>query len=195
MILDDMEKRRDQWLLAGLFMLLMMATRYHHFGSMLHLPDASWAIFLAVGFYFRGSLWLVVFLALATAIDYFAITKGGGSGYCVSPAYPFLIPAYGALWFGGRWIARHRGGGMADIVRLLVVAVVATTVCFLISNGAFYWLSGRFEQTSMAEYLTRALRYYPMFLRTTMLYVVVFAALHAIVMLLRDIHGHSGESA
>ncbi len=195
MTLDDMEKRRDRWLLAGLLALLMVATRYHHFGSMLHLPDASWAIFFAVGFYFRGSLWLVGFLALAAAIDYFAITKGGGSGYCVSPAYPFLIPAYGALWLGGRWFAAHRGSGVAGIARLLATAVVATTVCFLVSNGAFYWLSGRFEQTSVADYLARVLRYYPMFLRTTMLYVVVFAALHAIVMVLRDIHGHSGESA
>ncbi len=195
MILDDMEKRRDRWLLAGLFMLLMVATRYHHFGSILHLPDASWAIFLAVGFYFRGSLWLVSFLALAAAIDYFAITKGGSSGYCISPAYPFLIPAYGALWLGGRWFAGHRGSGATDIARLLAVAVVATSVCFLISNGAFYWFSGRFEQTSVAEYLARLWRYYPMFLRTTMLYVVVFAALHAIAAVLRDIYGHSGESA
>ena len=195
MILDDMEKRWNRWLLAGLFMLLMVATRYHHFGSVLHLPDASWAIFIAVGFYFRSSLWLAFFLALAAAIDYFAITKGGSSGYCISPAYSFLIPAYGALWLGGRWYAGHRSGGAADLARLLAMAAVVTTVCFLISNGAFYWFSGRFEQTSVVDYLARVLRYYPMFLRTTMLYVVVIAALHAIVAVLRDIYGHSGESA
>ncbi len=175
--------------------LLMITTRYHHFGSVLHLPDASWAIFFAAGFYLRRFFWLAGFLALAGAIDYFAITQGGTSGYCVSPAYPFLIPAYGALWLGGVWLARHYRGMTVDVVRLAVAATLATTLCFFISNGAFYWFSGRFEAPSVAEYLDRFFRYYPMFLRGTLGYLAVFAAIHAIVVILRDIYGRSKSTA
>jgi len=147
---DSDSQARKKWVLAGCFMLLMVVTRYHHFGSIFQLPDASWAIFIAAGFYLRRASWFVLFLALAAVVDYFAITSDGTSGYCVTPAYPFLAAAYGALWLGGRWFARHRAEGLEQLVRLLLVVVIATAVCFLVSNGAMYWFSGRFGQMGMA---------------------------------------------
>src|SRR5690554_3136356 len=36
---------------------LMAATRSHHFASVTHLPDASWAVFFLAGFYLRP-LWV-----------------------------------------------------------------------------------------------------------------------------------------
>ncbi len=169
-----------------LLLVLLLATRYHHFGSMLHLPDASWAIFFAVGFYLRRSLWLGVFLGAAALIDYYSITQGGSSAYCISPAYGFLLPAYAALWWGGRIYSRYHSASLATLLPLAITAVVATTVCFLISNGAFYWLSGRFEETTIAEYASRVTRYYPMFLKTTLGYVAAFATAHTAVLWLKD---------
>ena len=41
----------------------MAATRFRHFGSAIHLPDASLAIFFLAGFYLRASVFFVVLLA------------------------------------------------------------------------------------------------------------------------------------
>ncbi len=192
-MVNGMDKRH-RWMLAAALGILMVVTRYHHFGSILHLPDASWAIFFAGGFYLRRPGWLAGFLLLAGGIDYFAITQGGSSGYCISPAYPFLLPAYGALWLGGRVFAHHYHGVARDLVRLLVTALVATTVCFFISNGAFYWLSGRVDAPNLSEYASRFLRYYPMFLRGTLGYLAVFAAIQSIFSILRDIYRAPGQA-
>ena len=49
-----------------------------------------------------------------------------------------------------------------------------------ISNGAFYWLGGRYDDPHFAEYVARAWQWGPLFVRTTMTYVVVALAVHAI---------------
>ncbi len=178
-----------RWAVALLLGMLMIITRYQHFGSALLLPDASWPIFIAAGFYLHQSRWLVLFLALAAAIDYFAITQGGVEAYCISPAYTFLVPAYASLWWGGRWFAAQYRGSVKDIFLLAWVIVVSTSVCFVISNGAYHWLSGQYDNTTIANYWRETLKYYPRFLRATALYTSVFAAAHAIIVILRDIYG------
>jgi hypothetical protein len=88
---------------------LMAATCSHHFATALHVPDASWAVFFVAGFYLRPLWTFPALLALAGVSDYVAITSFGVSDFCMSPAYGFLLPAYGSLWFAGRWYAaRHR---------------------------------------------------------------------------------------
>ncbi len=169
-----------EYFLPFVLLLFMAVTRYHHFGSALHLPDASWAIFFAAGFYLSRLRWLAVFLAGAGLIDYLAITQGGSNGYCISAAYPFLIPAYGSLWLGGRWLQRYQGFAPATLMYLAMSALVAVTLCFVISNGAFYLFSGRFGELSFAEYGVRFFKYYPMFLKTTLGYLAIFALLHVL---------------
>ena len=89
--------------------LLMAATRSHHFAATLHLPDASWAVFFLAGFYLRPLWMFPALIALAGVSDYVAIAGFGVNDFCASPAYGFLLPAYGALWLAGRWYAgRHR---------------------------------------------------------------------------------------
>src|SRR5215467_14945133 len=102
---------------AGIFVILalvMSATRVNHFAA---LPDASWAVFFAGGFYLSGdpaglralfggaTRWAFpLLIAVAVLIDFFVITSQGidfWSHYCVSAAYWFLLPAYFSLWLGG----------------------------------------------------------------------------------------------
>ena len=100
--------RRNTLVLALALSALMWATRGHHFMSVTHLPDASWAIFFLLGFYFRQKVMILpLFLAQAAVIDYVSITHFGVDDYCVTSAYPFLLPAYSALWLAGRWCAIH----------------------------------------------------------------------------------------
>ena len=91
--------------LFAAFATFMVATRFHHFGDVLHLPDASMALFFLGGLYLRKHWQFAAFIALAVVIDWIAIEHAGVSDFCVTPAYSFLLPAYAVLWYGGRLYA------------------------------------------------------------------------------------------
>ncbi len=156
---------------------LMVLTRFHHFGSVTHLPDASWAIFLAGGYLLQRLGWFALFSGLAVVIDYLAITRFGVSGFCVSAAYGFLLPAYGALWFGGRWLGGRKPAGWRGLPVVAAVVVASVGAAFLISSGSFYWLSGRIGETSVAGFLAQSARYFPSYLAVTAGYVAAFVAI------------------
>lgn len=166
--------------LFAAFAALMVATRFHHFGDVLHLPDASMALFFLGGLYLRRHWQFIAFLALAVVIDWVAIEHAGVSDFCVTPAYSFLLPAYGVLWYGGRLYADRLRTGWSSMLGAASVALSAATVSFAISNGAFYWLGGRYQNPHFAEYIARAWQWGPLFVRTTMAYIAVALAAHAI---------------
>lgn len=161
--------------------LVMAATRFHHFGSAISLPDASLAIFFLAGFYLRPSLFLAAFLAEAALIDYLAIAYGGVSDWCVSPAYFFLIPAYASVWFAGRWYVSHHQKTWRTLVPLLAALAMGTSMAFLISNASFYLFSGRFPDMSWVEYGARVAKYFPPYVTSIFLYVLFAAAMHVMV--------------
>ncbi len=168
--------------------LAMVATRFHHFAAA---PDASWAVFFIAGFYLRGSArWAFpLLMALAVVVDILVITGQGldfWSHYCVSPAYWMLLPAHAALWLGGSWLrSRHAGIGLASLGRLALALVVATTLCYLLSNGSFYWLSPMVGERSLAGWFKNLGDWYLAYLGTTAAYVGIGAAIHVVVALAR----------
>jgi len=141
--------------------LLMAATRSHHFATALHLPDASWAVFFLAGFYLRPLWMFPALLALAGVSDYVAIAGFGVSDFCASPAYGFLLPAYGALWLAGRWYADRYRFALSTLIPLAGSVVIGAAVCELISSGGFYFFSGRFAETSLVELGLRLGKYFP----------------------------------
>jgi hypothetical protein len=186
----------------GIFLILglvMLATRSHHFGA---LPDASWAVFFFAGFYlsarpsaegrtslstlfnFSGSArWAFpLLMVLAVAVDYTVISSQGidfWSHYCVSPAYWFLVPSYAALWFGGAWLRAHYNGLHARELGLLVAsAVVSASLCYLVSNGSFYWISASVPSRSFAGWVENLGDWYLPFMQTTLMYVGIGAVIH-----------------
>jgi len=174
---------------AGIFLILalvMTATRVNHFAA---LPDASWAVFFAAGFYLRGYMrWAFpLLMALAVLIDFFVITGQGidfWSHYCVSIAYWFLVPAYLALWLGGSVLRRmYRGLGVRELALLGASAIVAMTVSYAISNGSYYWLSDTWlaagQVRSFGGWIENLGDWYVPYLRTTLMYVGIGAVLHA----------------
>jgi len=166
--------------LFAAFAALMIATRFHHFGDVLHLPDASMALFFLGGLYLRKHWQFAVFIVLAVVIDWVAIEHAGVSDFCVTPAYSFLLPAYGVLWYAGRLYANRFDTTWRSLLGAAGVALVASSLSFAISNGAFYWLGGRYADPHFAEYVARAWQWGPLFVRTTMAYVVVALVVHAI---------------
>ncbi|MEX1993687.1 MAG: hypothetical protein WD929_03405 [Steroidobacteraceae bacterium] len=149
---------------------VLAVTRSGHFGSISMPPDATLAVFFLAGA-FIASAWLVPLLLFEAAlVDYLAITVGGVSSYCVTPAYLFLIPTYAALWWAGRWYGRRLKVNGYAIVVLAFAVVVGTTAAFLISNGSFYALSGYFTALSLTTYATRVAQYYPPYVGWTAFY-------------------------
>ena len=175
--------------------LVMAVTRVHH--SFLHhfdaLPDATWGIFFLAGFWLRGAgrwagfRWAFpLLMAEAVLIDYLVITSQGidfWSHYCVSAAYWFLIPSYFSLWLGGSWLARHQVGLRLQTLGMAAVALlVSWAMCYLLSNGSFYWLSNSVPlPRSFAAWFANLGDWYLPFLQTTALYVGVGAFVHVLV--------------
>jgi hypothetical protein len=168
----------------ALLVLVMAGTRINHFAP---LPDASWVVFFAGGFYLSRA-WRWVFPALvieAVLIDYLVIANQGISfwqHYCVSAAYWFLVPAYLAMWYGGRWLAQqYRGLGVRELALAVVAFFVALNLCYLISNGSFYWLSESVPQPRSFSAWTENLGdWYLTYLTSQSVYFGIAVALHAL---------------
>jgi hypothetical protein len=177
----------------GIFLVLalvMAATRIHH--SFLHhfdaLPDASWGVFFLAGFWLRGSLrWAFPLLMLeAVLVDYVVITNQGldfWSHYCVSVAYWFLIPSYFSLTLGGSLLAKYqRGLSLRTLVMAAVALLASVTVCYVISNGSFFWLSPSVPAAtrSIGGWFENLGDWYLPFLETTAVWVGLGALMHVL---------------
>jgi hypothetical protein len=157
-------------LLAG----AMLATRLHHFE---YLPDASWAIFFLSGLYQYRARAFALLMVEAVVIDYFATQHLGVSSYCLSIAYPFVLPAYAALWLGGRLAARHWYDELPHRIGWLAACLLmSVSACFLLTNGSFYWLSGRASSPNVAGWMAGFQRWYPYFLAVPCIYVTIVAS-------------------
>jgi hypothetical protein len=170
---------------------LMAATRMHHFGSSLHLPDASLAVFLLAGFFVVSPALFGALLIEAGVIDYLAITQFGVDDYCITAAYWFLIPTYAVLWLAGRFYARVHQHNLRSLGVFAGLSFAATSVAFVISNGAFYLFSGRFPDTSIAVYASRMTQYYVPYLTGAALYLIPAVLLYVLL----THRGHTQHSA
>jgi len=181
---------KHQALIGFILAVLMLATRFHHFGSALSLPDASLAIFFIAGVFLRPSLVFGLFVAEAGIIDYVA-TANGADGWCMSPAYVFLIPTYACLWLAGRWYARTHSNAWRTLAPLAAALLLSTGMAFLISNASFYLLSGRFPDMSWTEYASRVTQYFPPYLLSACIYATAAAAFHALAtaLIAKSVHG------
>ena len=169
---------RQQIAISLVLVLMMLLTRSHHWASIHSLPDASWAIFFLLGVYVRA-LWIVpALIAASVVIDYVAITWGGVSDFCVSPAYWLLIPAYAVLFAGGRFYARGHRLSVMGLLRLVGVALAVVLVAQLLTTGGFYFFSGRFAEPTLAGFIPRFEQYFPRMLGTFALYLGAAAAVH-----------------
>ena len=169
---------RQQIAISLVLVLMMLFTRSHHWASIHTLPDASWAIFFLLGVYVRA-LWVVpALIAASVAIDYVAITWGGVSDFCVSPAYWLLIPAYLALFAGGRFYARGHSLSLLGLFRLAGVALTVVVIAELFTSGGFYFFSGRFAEPTLAGFIPRFEKYFPHMLGTFALYLGLAATVH-----------------
>jgi hypothetical protein len=155
---------------------IMAATRFHQIGSVLHLVDASLAVFFLGGLYLRRSAFFGLFLAEAALIDYIAITVAGTSDYCVTAAYVFLLPTYATMWWSGDWFARRYALSWRTLAPLSLIVIASTLAAFMISSGSFYLFSDYFTEMSWQEYASRVAKYLPSYLASTFAYIAAAAS-------------------
>lgn len=172
---------RKQYGIAAVLALLIAATHGHHFGNLLHLPPATWAVFFAAGFYVRRAWVFAALLAEVVVLDYFAVTVGGISSYCVSPAYGFLLPAYGSLWMAGRWLAARYSFSTAILPALGASLLGSVTLAELFSSGGFYFFSGRQAETSLAGLGENLVKYFPQSLQSFAFWIGIALVMHVAI--------------
>jgi hypothetical protein len=169
---------RTQWFIGLILAGFVVLTRSHHFASLHHLPDASWAVFLLAGFYLPRWLSFASLFALCVLLDFIALTFGtGDNSACFTVAYGLLLPAYASLWWAGRWYGAHYQPNGSTLAALAMAMVAGTLACDVFSSGGYYLFSGEF-QPNWTEYGQRFRLYYPAYLISTLGYVVVAGVLH-----------------
>jgi hypothetical protein len=170
---------RAQLVLGLVLALLMAASRGHHFASLDNLPSASWALFFIAGFYLRSKWVFAGLMAEAVLLDMVAVGFQGAIDLCITVSYPMLLPAYGALWLGGQWLATGYRPHWSMLLPLILSVLVASTLCQLISSGSYYYFSGNFAEPTLAEFSQRMLRYTPLSLQSMAFYIAITTLLHA----------------
>ena len=176
--------QKTKIIIGGLLLLAMVLTR----GNITtHLQDASWAIFFMVGFYLNGKTLgryaFPLFFLVALVIDLVVIDViNGGTHYCFTPSYPFLIPSYLAMWSAGRWFANNYQESALGLFKFVAAAFIGTLTCFLISNLGFYFFAGKFEVMSLAEYSQAVAKYLPGYLKTTGIYLSFIGLVHLAIL-------------
>ncbi|HQR51140.1 MAG TPA: hypothetical protein PKW44_05840 [Methylophilaceae bacterium] len=174
---------RKQFGIAAILALLVATTHGHHFASTLHLPPATWAVFFMAGFYVRRARLFAALLAEVVLIDCVAVTAGGVSAFCLSPAYGFLLPAYGALWLAGRWYATRYRFVWNTLPALGASLLSGVVLAEIFSSGGFYFFSGRFADTNLAEFGNRLLMFFPYSLQSFAFWTGVAIVVHVVMAL------------
>jgi hypothetical protein len=172
---------RNELLVGCLLMLVLVITRSgitrSHFGTEFNLPDASWAVFWMMGIFTTHLAWPALLLAACVGVDYFVIA-GGVSAYCMTPAYPFLIPAYLSLWALGKWSRAQLPVRASSLPALALSLLLGITSCFLIANISFYFMSGYFAQMPLLLFAQGVARYWPYYLLHAAIYAGTGVLIH-----------------
>jgi len=79
--------------------------------------------------------------------------------------------------FRKRYAINLRAGGL-----LVASLFVVTSVCYLITNGSFYWLGSHVANPDFAGWMQNLTAWYPYFLQVTFAYVGIAAVLHLLVL-------------
>lgn len=176
---------RFELAIVALLAAVMLITRTHSLSNLVHLPDTSLASFFVLGYLVRQPLAFAGLFLLAFAIDVVVIYVMGGSGFCFTPAYWMLVPAYGVMWFAGRFAAERLGARLSALPATIALLAGAAFVSNLLSSGGFYFLGGRYDDPTIAGFLPRIQRYFPGTLLATLLWSGVAAAVYAALLAAR----------
>ncbi|WP_020166993.1 MULTISPECIES: hypothetical protein [Methylotenera] len=166
-----------QLIIAAVITFFMLLTRGSHVLTHVSLPDASLVLFLLGGLLLKRATWFIVFFVLATVIDFGAAAFDPAQGFCLTDGYWGLIPAYGAMWLGGLWLAKQKdtfAANVSAVLSYILVSVGTTFVAFVISTQTYYLFSGRFPAEGLVESMRHGWEYLPNWMGFSMMYFAFF---------------------
>ncbi|CAG0987054.1 hypothetical protein MTYP_02073 [Methylophilaceae bacterium] len=172
--------------IAAAIAFFMLLTRGSHVLTTVSLPDASLVLFLLGGLFLGRAAWFLVFFVLGSVIDFGVAALDPWQGFCLTDGYWGLIPAYGAMWLGGRWLA-----GRADAFAPLaygITALITTLTAFVISTQTYYLFSGRFPNNGVLETIQYGWDYFPGYVGFAALYFAIVWGVARIVRHFRIAH-------
>lgn len=177
--MTNLLSQRSQWLLLAMLLLMMAATRYNHFFNQTLLSDVTWAAFFVAGLVLVSRLAPVLLMLGVLVLDLgwrlFAEPSADSAG-CVSPAYPFLVAAYGSLWLLGRLTAKFADMSLKGLAMTYVGLTAGVFTSFLISNAAWYTLSGKYDTTPVMVFAEKVTPYFFSFLQGAAFWLTLLAA-------------------
>ena len=92
------------------------------------------------------------------------------------------VTAYGAMWAGGALLRRYQTANHGRTLALLVGSLLASvTVCHLLSQGSFYWLSPVVSEPTFAGWWKNFSDWYLPYLRVAAIYVGLAVIVHVMV--------------
>jgi hypothetical protein len=158
-------------LIAAGLAFFMLLTRGSHVLTHVSLPDASLALFLLGGLLLGRFVWFAAFFILATVIDFGAAAFDPAQGFCLTNGYWGLIPAYGAMWLGGVWLAKQKDA--FSLLPYALVSLATTFIAFVISTQTYYLFSGRFPAEGVVESMQHGWEYLPSWMGFSMMYFAI----------------------
>lgn len=158
-------------LIAAAITFFMLLTRGSHVLTSVSLPDASIVLFLLGGLFLKRAAWFIGFFVLATVIDFGAAAFDPAQGFCLTDGYWGLIPAYGAMWFGGLWLAKQTDA--FDAVKFTAVSLITSFIAFVISTQTYYLFSGRFPAEGIIESMQHGWNYLPSWIGYAAMYFAI----------------------
>lgn len=164
------KNQKSLWIGSALFAAILL-TRSSHFGTSVALPDATLAV-LFIGGLLRFNLrWLAATIAVAFAVDFYAIGIAAVSDYCMSLGYWGLIPTYAVVWAIGRF-ASKREHPLA-LTTLVPASFISASAAFVMSNAFWYAFSDKVSTLSVYQFTQAVAQYYLPYLGYTMFYLAV----------------------
>lgn len=164
-----------QLMIAAALAFFMLLTRGSHVLTQVSLPDASLALLLIGGLLLRKATWFVLFVVLATVIDFGAAAIDSIQAFCLTDGYWGMLPTYAVMWFAGVWLSKQ--SAPLQVLKFAAAAVASTFLAFVISTQTYYLFSGRFPDAGIIESLQHGWDYLPSYMGYTAIYLVGFWAI------------------
>jgi hypothetical protein len=166
-----MRNREQGQVLAtwAILALLLVSTRFGHFGHGLEWIDAAWAVFLLGGALLRGAPALLGLVALAGAVDVVASALGV-SAECMSLGYLSLLPTYATLWWAGRL---GGAGDMRKLPRIAMATVLGSVAAFAITNAGHFAFSPDVATMPLRTYVLAVFPYLPSYVVVALAYTLM----------------------
>jgi hypothetical protein len=168
----NMSHNSKQLMISLVLVFFMLLTRGSHVLTQVALPDASLALLLIGGLLLRKTTWFVLFVVLATVIDFAAAAVDSLQAFCLTAGYWGMLPTYAVMWIAGVWLGKQTEPFNA--LKFAVVSAMATLLAFVFSTQTYYLFSGRFPVEGVIESLKHGWHYLPSYMGFTAIYLISF---------------------